>query len=155
VPAYALLADEGFVRLVEQDVGTPPVLEIVEPREFFERSASINQTSYEAPENTLFTLAERAEISNRLREIRTSLKENLALTTDQVSHIEERLDEAEEASQRLGQKDWLLLFSGTIFTLIIAGTVTPDVAQHILTMALHGLGHLFLGGIKPLPGPHR
>ena len=85
-----------------------------------------------ALQNTPFTPAEQAEVSNQLREIKASLKENSELTTEQISRIEDRLDEAEKASRRLGRKDWLLLFSGTIFTLIVTDCLTPDVAQHIL-----------------------
>lgn len=107
-------------------------------------------SQYEAVENTPFTPAEQAEISNQLRAIKASLQENFELTAEKLSQVGERLDEVEEASHRLGRKDWILLFAGTVFTLIITGTVTPDVAQHILTMALHGLSHLFLGGMKPI-----
>ena len=105
-------------------------------------------------ENTPFTPAEQKQISNQLREIKASLKDNSELRAEQLSQIEERLDEAEEASHRLGRKDWVLLFTGTVFTLIITGTVTPDVAQHILMAVFHGLGHLFIGGMKPISGPH-
>jgi hypothetical protein len=88
-----------------------------------------------------------------LREIKANLKENAELTAE-LSRIEDRLDEAEEASRRIGRKDWLLLFSGTIFTLIVTDCLAPDVAQHILMVALHNLSHLFLGGIRPIPGRH-
>ena len=121
----------------------------------FQRTKEVlASTQYEASENTPFTPAEQAEISNQLREIKAALKESSELTTEQISHIEGRLDEAEKASRRLGRKDWLLLFAGTIFTLIVTDCLTPDLAQHILMLTLHGLSHLFLGGIKPIPGPH-
>ena len=71
------------------------------------------------------------------------MKKTYSLTEEQMSRVEARLDEAEEASSRISRKDWILLFSGSIFTLIIAGTVTPDIAQHVMMMAFHGLGHLF------------
>jgi hypothetical protein len=103
--------------------------------------------------NAPFTPAENAEISNRLREIKASLRQNFELAADQFSCIEERLDEAEEASRRLGRKDWLQLFLGIVFSLIITGTVTPDAGEHILMLALHGLSHLFLGGFNPILGP--
>lgn len=109
---------------------------------------------HEAMENTPFTPAEQAEITRVIRQIKASLKENTELTAKQLSRIEDRLDEAEEASRRIGRKDWLLLFSGTIFTLIVTDCLTPDVAQQVLMVTLHGLSHLFLGGIKPIPGPH-
>jgi hypothetical protein len=37
---------------------------------------------------------------------------------------------------------------GGVFSLILTDAITPDIAHHILMMALHGLEHLFLGG-KP------
>lgn len=48
----------------------------------------------------------------------------------------------------MGRKDWLLLFSGTIFTLIVTDIVTPGVAEHIFTMVIQGIAHLF-GGPPP------
>jgi hypothetical protein len=107
-----------------------------------------------ASENAPFTPAEQSQISNQLREIRVSLQENFRLTGEQLSQVGQGLDEAEEASNRLGRKDWVMLFTGAVFSLMITGTVTPDVAQHILTVTLHGLTHLFLSGMKPLSGPH-
>ena len=66
-----------------------------------------------------------------------------------------RLDEAEEASHRMGRKDWLMTFLGILLTLIVTGLVTPEMVQHMLAMALHGIGHLFGlrdGPPEPLPG---
>jgi len=99
--------------------------------------------------NTPFTQAEQEQIAAQLQEIKKQIKEQFALSNEQMERIEERLDEAAEASKRMGRKDWLLLFSGIIFTLIIAGTVTPDVADHIFTAAINGLIHLFTGGSEP------
>jgi hypothetical protein len=95
--------------------------------------------------NTPFIQSEQQQIAAQLQQI----KEQFALSGEQMERIEERLDEAVEASKRMGRKDWLLLFGGIIFTLIIAGTVTPDVADHIFTMAINGLIHLFTGGSEP------
>ena len=71
------------------------------------------------------------------------------LTAEQIEHIDARLDEAEEASKRIGRKDWLLLFGGTILNLIVTDTVTPSVAGHIFTTVVHGLIHLFTGAGGP------
>jgi hypothetical protein len=99
--------------------------------------------------NIPFTQSEQEQITAQLQEIKKQVKEQFALSNEQVERIEERLDEADEARKRTGRKDWLLLFSGTIFTLIITGTVTPVVAEQIFTMAIHGLIHLFTGGGEP------
>lgn len=105
-------------------------------------------------ENTPFTIGEQLQISTKLREIKAYVKETYQLSDEEFARIEERLDEAEEASRRVGRKDWVLLFSGLALTLIVTDLVTPGVAQHILTMTLHGLRHLFGGGAKPISGPH-
>jgi hypothetical protein len=105
---------------------------------------------HEDYENTPFTSAEQAEISAQLREIKEYVKNTYELSADRFAHIEARLEEAEEASHRMGRKDWLLLFSGVALTLIVGDLIPPDVVQHIFTMTLHGLGHLFGG--RPRPG---
>jgi hypothetical protein len=57
------------------------------------------------------------------------LKERFELTGEQLEKINERLDEAEEASKRMGRKDWLIYFLGTISALTIAATVVPGVSS--------------------------
>lgn len=47
------------------------------------------------------------------------------------------------------EKDWLLLFGGSVLSLILTDIVTPRVAEHIFTMVIHGLSHLFAGGNEP------
>ena len=49
----------------------------------------------------------------------------------------------------MGRKDWLLLFGGTVFNLIVTDTVTPSVAGQIFTTVVHGLIHLFTGAGGP------
>lgn len=100
-------------------------------------------TRYDDLGNSPFSTVEQREISNQLQGIKEYVKKAYTLSDEQMRRIEERLDEAEDASRRIGRKDWLLLFSGTIFTLIVSDLVTPDVAQHIFTMTLHGLSQLF------------
>ncbi len=36
-----------------------------------------------------------------------------------MSRVEARLDEAEAATRRIGRKDWLLLFCGVMFTVMV------------------------------------
>jgi hypothetical protein len=40
-------------------------------------------------------------------------------------------------------KDWLLMFYGVMFTLIITALLPPDAVQRIVAMVSHGLGDLF------------
>lgn len=100
--------------------------------------------------NTPFNPAEQAEVARRLLEIKEQAQQTYSLTNDQTEHLEARFDEVEEASRRLGRKDWLLLFYGTLFTLILTDFLPPHAAQHILVSVLQGLGHLFgIGGLPP------
>jgi hypothetical protein len=107
---------------------------------------------YEDLTNTLFTAGERLEISNQLQEIKEDVREKYSLSDEQMSRVEAGLTEAVKASERIGRKDWLLLFSGTLFTLIMTDFITPEVAQHVLMIALHGLSHLFRGEARPVEG---
>ena len=62
------------------------------------------------------------------------------------------MEHAEEASRRIGRKDWITLFNGAVLSLIFTDTITPDTAQHIILMTINGLGHLFgIGGPLHLP----
>src|ERR1039457_323993 len=106
---------------------------------------------HESSENSPFTALEQTRISDQLRDIKEYVKKAYSLSAKQMSRVEARLDEAEKASRRMGRKDWLPLFSGTLFTLIVTDLVPPDVTQHIFMMALHGLSHLFGADAKPIP----
>ncbi len=100
--------------------------------------------------NTPFGPDEQAEIAQRLREIKERVQLTYSLTNEQMEHLDARFDGVEEASRRFGRKDWLLLFSGALFSLILTDSLPPNVAQHILISVLQSLGHLFgIGGPPP------
>lgn len=100
----------------------------------------------EALGNTPFTSDELTQISRQLREIKNQIKETYSFGEDQLELIDARFDEAEEASRRMGRKDWLLLFGGVLLTLIVSGILTPEAVQHVLLHIAHGIGHLFSDG---------
>ena len=108
----------------------------------YKKEFSLN-SRFEETGNAPFTAGEQAEIAAQLRQIKEYVKKTYSLTAEQMSRVEARFDHAEAASRRMGRKDWILLFGGALFTLIVSGVVTPDVVQHILTVAVHSLGHLF------------
>jgi hypothetical protein len=100
--------------------------------------------------NTPFNPSELTEVAGVLREIQNYIEKSTSLSSAQISRMETSLNEAEEASRRIGRKDWILLFSGTIFSLIVADILTPRIAQDILLFVIQGLGHLFgVGGPPP------
>ena len=109
----------------------------------------INDIQREDTENTPFNEDEQKQIAAQLHEITKQLKEQFELTNEQIERIEEWRHEATETSTRMGRKDWLIYFLGTITALIITATVTAGVGEHIFAMVIHGLGHLFTGGDGP------
>jgi hypothetical protein len=99
--------------------------------------------------NAHFTEYEQRQIGTLLQEIRQQIREQFELTSEQIADLGEKFDEATEASTRMGRKDWIIYFLGTITTLIITATVVGGVGEQIMTMVIHGLGHLFPGGNEP------
>jgi hypothetical protein len=129
---------------VKLDVDTPDLwAELQREREI------LTGARYEAVENTPFTPDEQAEIARQLREIKEYAEKAYSLSSEQMLRVNARLDEAEAAARRIGRKDWLLLFSGVIFTVIVTDLLPPEALHHILAMALHGLDHLLGGGGRP------
>jgi hypothetical protein len=99
--------------------------------------------------NTPFADAEVQEISTQLNEIKLYIIESRALSEEQTAKLEARFDEAEQASRRMGRKDWILLFGGTLLTLVLSAVVPPEIIVHIISMTADGLGHLFGGAARP------
>lgn len=98
--------------------------------------------------NTPFTGTEQSDISSQIQQIREYIKVTCELTGEQIAVVEDRLDHVEQASRRMGRKDWLMLFNGALFSLVLSDLVPPQVVQHILWTSFHGLGHMFgIGGI--------
>jgi hypothetical protein len=101
--------------------------------------------------NTPFTQYEQRQIEAQLQEIPKQL-EQFGLTSEQKEQVKETLDEAAEASERMGRKDWRIYFLGTITELIVAATVPAGVGEHIFTAVINGLIHLFGGGPPQILG---
>lgn len=99
--------------------------------------------------NAPFTEDEQRQIAVQLRAARNDIAEKFKLTGEQIERLEERFNEAEEASKHMGRKDWLIYFLGTITALIITATVAAGVGEQIFFMVIHGLTHLFTGGSEP------
>jgi hypothetical protein len=132
------------VRLV---VGTPDLW--AEMRRSRELIADIQRAD---SGNMPFTQDEREQIVLELEKVKEQVKERFDLTDVQLAYINERLDEAAEATERMGRKDWRLLFGGTILNLIVTDTITPGVAGHIFNVVINGLAHLFGAGPAQILG---
>ena len=99
--------------------------------------------------NTPFNPTEQRQIAVQLEEVKKQVCELYGLSNRQMTQVTEKLDVIIEDASRLGRKDWVIIFVGTILTLGLTDVLTWAAAHHILALVLHGLVHLFTGGIEP------
>lgn len=112
-------------------------------------SAILEITQTAEASNGLFTTAEQIEIASRLDAIKDLVREKFELTAEQISLVDDRLDEMKEASERVGRKDWVLMLYGSLVSIFVAGAVPSAVIQAMLTAAAHGVAHIFGFGDPP------
>jgi hypothetical protein len=98
--------------------------------------------------NTPFTEDEQRQIAAQFLEIQIKVNQ-FQLPREQMSQVEEGLDELEEASHRLGRKDWLIMLMTTLSPVVISDILTPGLSRHVFTMAINDLVHLFTGEGEP------
>ena len=98
---------------------------------------------YDSANNAPFSAAEQSRIGGQLREIKDYLADRYPLSDEEISEVEVRLDEVAAAARRVGRKDWLLMFYGVMFTLIVTALLPPDTVQRMMAVVSHGLGDLF------------
>jgi len=63
-----------------------------------------------------------------------------------VAAVEARLNQAEEASSKIGRKDWALLLTGTFVTLVVTELLPPAPVLHIAKLTFEGLEFLYEAG---------
>ncbi len=136
-----MLAAIGWAPKVKEYIDTPDFWKNLQRGRRFLANAE-----YAAIENSRFTADEQQQISDLLNEIKLYVRETRSISSEQIAQVIDKLDEAQDAAERIGRKDWILLFLGLMFTLIVTGLVPPEVVQQILGMALDGAEHLFASG---------
>jgi hypothetical protein len=100
--------------------------------------------------NTPFSPEEQAQISEQLNEMKQLLVQQHGADP---RALESRIEELEEASTRIGRREWLLMFLGAIFHWTLTGLIPPEGLRAVLKLAAVGIGHLFGGGVPELPMP--
>jgi hypothetical protein len=104
----------------------------------------------EANENNPFSQQERDEIANRLDEIKHYAGEQFELTAEQMRATEESLDYLKDAAERVGRKDWRVMFYGAFVSLGLEHAVSSGVVETMLRLAVQGLGHIFGAASPPM-----
>jgi hypothetical protein len=64
--------------------------------------------------NTPFTPTEQRQIAAQLKEVTKQVQQLYGLSRRQITQVNEKLDVIIEDASRLGRKDWVVIFAGTI-----------------------------------------
>jgi hypothetical protein len=104
-------------------------------------------------DNSPFNPQEQAQIAAQLNEIKELLVRTEQLEGERLRAIEARLDYLRDASTRMGRRDWLNIFYGTIFAWALTALIPPDGVREVLIVTAHGIEHLFGGELPQLPAP--
>ncbi|MGH3156414.1 MAG: hypothetical protein ACRDNF_07570, partial [Streptosporangiaceae bacterium] len=114
---------------------------------FSRKLKTLARYHYDDIVNKPFSMDEQAKISAELAGMKEYMRKTYSFVTgEQMALIGARFDDAAAATSRMGRKDWVLLFSGTIFTLIVTDLLTPSIAHEIFVVTLRDLGHILFGG---------
>jgi hypothetical protein len=120
---------------VKQDLDTPDLW-----AELKREAQLLGADSSVVTENTAFTVDEQREVARRLKELGEYVSDMHSLSKTQRQVLEEKLDYLIDASARLGRKDWLIIFMGTILSFVLTATFAPESARTIFTTFLRGVG---------------
>lgn len=133
---------------VKRDVDTPDLW-----HEVRQRQGLLTGAAYESSDNTPFTANERQEIGEQIRQIKEFLRESRMINEARLQSIAATLDYLVSTTDRMGRKDWALMFGGAILGALMADYLPREVVGDLLKMAYSVLGHLFGdgGGPQQLP----
>ncbi|WP_319406140.1 hypothetical protein [uncultured Desulfosarcina sp.] len=81
------------------------------------------------PNNTPFTPDELGKISESIKKLSADIKKTQKFTSEQLNLIDRKLIEIEDASQRLGRKDWINYVAGTLTTVCVSAAFAPDTSK--------------------------
>ena len=101
-------------------------------------------------ENSTFSFAETQRISSAINELREHLITSGAHSESQIEFMTTRLQHLEDASHRLGRKDWVTLAMGTLTNIVVGAALAPEAARELLRTAGALLGWT-VGSIHLLP----
>lgn len=86
-------------------------------------------------ENRPFTPEEQKYIAVQLQELKAFIIRTSQAQESVLNQIGSRLKYLEEASTRMGRKDWLGILIATVFTIVISGLFAPDRANELMGFA--------------------
>lgn len=100
--------------------------------------------------NEPFSEEEKKRISASIHELLQFVTKTATHTPAQLEFVATRLQHLEEASHRLGRKDWITLAMGTLTNIVVGVALSPDAAKELLRTAGSLLGWI-VGNFPLLP----
>jgi hypothetical protein len=79
--------------------------------------------------NTPFTSEELHKISESIKQLHDEIKKIQKFSPEQLNLIGRKLIEIQDASQRLGRKDWINYVAGMLTTVCVSAAFTPDASK--------------------------
>lgn len=104
----------------------------------------------DSPHNAAFTPEERAQIKESLSAISTAIETRTDVAPEQIDLIRRKLDEIHEASGRLGRKDWINYVAGSLTSLCISASFSPEVTKALFHAANGAFSWLFRSALAML-----
>lgn len=112
------------------------------------KEAELSRVGSEAEDNTPFSPLELKRVAASLSEIKEYLLQtHQQLAQEQIDYIEDRFRYLEEASARMGRKDWINITIGVFSNIIVGVALAPDTAREIFRIA----GQVFKWVITTVP----
>jgi len=102
------------------------------------------------PNNSPFTPDELVQVRGSIQRIKLVMSSRPELPPEQFDFISRKLDEMQEASERLGRKDWMNLAIGTLTSTIVTAALSTDTARTLFHAANSALAWLFNDALKML-----
>jgi hypothetical protein len=140
-----LILFRSWVTIVKNDIDIP------DPWDIFSDKEGVFETSFEIESgNELFNQEEQNAISEKLQEIRDKFRGNKDINAEHMKIIEDRLQYLDEASKRLGRKDWLNAAIGVSFGVVTQMGISSHLAQEIFKFLVGTFANI-LGGPILIP----
>jgi hypothetical protein len=100
----------------------------------------LSEISVEQNENIPFSIEEIHRIQESLNEIKQYLIPSQPFSAEQLKYLDARFDYLDDAATRLGRKDWIVIFVGSLTNIIVGLALTPSIARELFHIAGTVLG---------------
>ena len=120
---------ETWAATLKKEIDAPDLWAAIANEKVLSETFSADQ------DNTAFTSDEQARLGKVLFELRHYLLSSSSFTNEQTAYLDSHFKHLEEATTRIGRKDWILLAVGTFTNIIIGIGLQPDIARELFRLA--------------------